>query len=98
MPHPAFIAALVIASALFAAPISPAFAGREDRAAEVNDDDGDARAALKERQRAKQAYRKKQAQWRAEKARRARLAKQRTYRYSYPWTAAWGPFPGPPGL
>jgi len=98
MPHVAFIAALAVASALLAAPVSPAFAGRDDRAAEVNDNDDDARAAWRERQLAKQAYRKKQARLRAEKARRARLAKQRAYRTSYPWTAAWGPFPGPPGL
>lgn len=82
MPQFSIAAILVLLAAL----ATPAAAdGRDKDAKRGNDQD--------------ERYEKKwrQTQWRQHEARK-RYAQRRYYRYAYPWSDAWGPFPGPPGL
>ncbi len=108
MPYAAVLAGLVIASALVAAPLNPAFADRDDRRIGARDDDQDARDIRRERSahakqaqakeiQAKKAYRKRQAAYRAEAARREPLAARQRRAWAR-YDSPWGPFYGPPGL
>ena len=93
MPYSAFLAALMIGGALLAAPLSPAFAGRDDRAASSYDGERDHARRSSKMDRQDRAYRQ------AQRERRARLAAQRERRLRARYdNSPWGPFDGPPGL